>query len=71
MVKKKEESPKELKIWYKGDPEAEVFMVDGREELYELVKGGFEDGYLYFLNEDYETVFINIDDVSVVKYEDD
>lgn len=45
--------------------------MDSREDLFDLVRGGFEDGYFYFLDESETSVMINIDDVSVVKYEDE
>jgi len=71
MAKKKSEPIKELKIWFKGNELPTSFYVDGTEDLFDLVRGGFEDGYFYFLDESEASVMINIDDISVVKYEDD
>ena len=71
MAKKKNEPIKELKIWFKRNELPTSFYVDSREDLFDLVRGGFEDGYFYFLDESETSVMINIDDVSVVKYEDE
>jgi hypothetical protein len=71
MTKKKREPIKELKIWFKGNELPTSFYVDSTEDLFDLIRDGFSEGYFYFLDESESSVIINIDDVSVVKYEDD
>lgn len=62
-----------MHVWFIGDERPTLYSMesDGPNTIYDIVTDGVEEGWLKFMDKDCNNVYINMDDVSQIKFEDE